>query len=146
MTDTDLFIAPALRKKPQRLIVPKEIETHFAFITLKSDGIVRVDFKIDIDFEIEDAKVLFEVLKSFYKEEKLLVLINTGEGVMISGEAREFTASDEVSAIVKADAVIVNNLATRLLVRAIETTTKTQRLMKLFGTEKEAIDWLKNIR
>ncbi|MGE0566511.1 MAG: hypothetical protein AB7O73_01065 [Bacteroidia bacterium] len=143
---TAVYIAPVSSNKSQGIQMPKEIETHFALITLKSDGIVRVVFKADIDFEIEDAKQLFEVLKSFYKEEKLLVLINTGEGVMISREAREFTASDEVSAIVKADAVVVNNLATKLLVRAIETNRHTQRLMKLFGTEKEAIGWLKCLK
>lgn len=143
---TAVYIAPRSNKKSLGSPIPVEIETHFAFITLRSDGIVRVAFKADIDFEIEDAKQLFDVLKSFYRGEKLLVLINTGEGVMISREAREFTASDEVSAIVKADAVVVNNLATKLLVRAVETTHHTQRLMKLFGTEKEAVDWLKTFQ
>lgn len=145
MINTINDIALHQKKISQVSKLHKRIETLFAIITLTADNVVRVDFKADIDFDIEDAKLLFEVLKSFYKGEKMLVLINTGEGVMISGEAREFTASDEVSAIVKADAVVVNNLATRLLVRAIETTNKTQRLMKLFGTEKEAIDWLKSI-
>lgn len=146
MINAIIYTAPASKKSIRESITPKEIETRFAIIKLKSDGIVRVEFKTDIEFELEDARILFEVLKSFYRGERLLVLINTGEGVMISGEAREFTASDEVSAIVKADAVVVNNLATKLLVRAIETNHRTQRLMKLFGTEKEAIDWLKNLR
>lgn len=145
MINAVLYTAPSPKKSIKVSVIPQEIETRFALVKLKSDGIIRVEFKADVDFEIEDAKVLFEVLKSFYKGERLLVLINTGEGVMISTEAREFTASDEVSAIVKADAVVVNNLATTLLVRAIETFHRTQRLMKLFSTEKEAIDWLKSL-
>ncbi len=145
MTYTVADMAPVLDKESQGLIIPKEIETHFANITLKSDGIVRVKFRADIDFEMEDAKLLFEVLRSFYKGEKLLVLIHTGEGVMISQEAREYTASNEVSAIVQADAVVVNNLSTHLLVRSIEAFYHPQRLMKYFKTENEAISWLKSL-
>lgn len=145
MTETIIDIATSSENNSPVSEIPKEIRTHFAVITLRSDKIVRVDFKADVDFDIEDAKLLYEVLKSFYKGDKLLVLINTGEGVMISNEARKFTASDDVSTIVKADAVVVNNLATRILIRPMRTFYKIQRMMELFHTEREAISWLKNI-
>ncbi len=124
----------------------KEIDSKEASIVLKSNGIVYVLFKDDCVLDID---LQFRLLDSYNEitSGKLMPFIFlAAENVMITKEARDNATSLESISPIGASAVIVNNLAYKLIANFYIRFNKPKRPFKSFSNEKEAVTWLKSFK
>ena len=79
------------------LDVVKEFETEVSHIELRSDGIVKINMKDNVEVDIAQSREIFGVVSSFATKKELLVLVIGGMNNSITKEAREFAGSGEAS-------------------------------------------------
>lgn len=112
----------------------------------RKDEIIHMQFHHGYYGELEDGINIFETIKLLKLEEKSLILIISADDASFSKEAREFIASDQVSAIVKADAFVINSLSLRILMNGYLKFNKPNRPTRFFNTEQNALTWLTEIK
>jgi len=122
-----------------------ESHTHRGSITsFWSNSIIHIKLKDNIQIELEDSKMQFELLKSKYDgTNKNLILVEIGNDCSISKEAREFGEKPESNEMTQAIAVVVKSLAHRIIINFIIKFTRNQTMkMKMFDDKQKAINWL----
>lgn len=121
----------------------KEIDTPKVYLALRKDGIGYVYLKDHTELNIE---LQTELLKHYddLNDKKLTpFLFEAGEGVTITKEARDnATLIEDISAL-KASAVVVDNLAYKMIANFYLAFNKPKRPYKVFSKREEAIQWLK---
>lgn len=141
----DLFrtdqMEPAITVK-----ILKEFDTPVSLIELRSDGIVRIAMKDDVEVELADSKRIFEIVSSFASKKELLVLVIAGKNGTVSKEAREFAGSDEASSVTIAEAVVTFSLSQKLFANFMLRFYNPKRALKLFNDEESALKWLYSFR
>lgn len=113
----------------------------------RQDGIVIIRIKPDVHLEVEDSKAEQEML---YREKAHLmpmkVMIIPGEGASVSKEARDYSNAPENTKMIKAEAIVVNALAHKIMANFITKFYKIPMPVKVFNNEKKALDWLINFK
>lgn len=120
----------------------QEFETEVSHIELRSDGIVKISMKDDVEVDIAQSREIFDVVSSFATKKELLVLVIGGMNNSITKEAREFAGSDEASSVTIAEAIITASLSQKLIVNFLLNFYKPKREIKFFNNENEAMIWL----
>lgn len=124
----------------------RSVDTAVSTINFRSDNIVQVQIKKDVEIELAESKEIFFHLKSHFLEtgNQLLVLVVNDGSAIVSREAREFGATDESSEITKAEAIIVKTIAHKLIINFTLKFYKPKRNMRMFTNETDALTWLKS--
>ena len=122
-----------------------EVKTALGIVTVNEENILLIRYGQDLDFTIENAKALTKVCEEITNGNKVLVIVHTGQFGQMSTETRQYLAGEEIAKHRKAVALVVDNLAHRLMAHFIIAARKKYYPTKIFSNEKDAAEWLKKI-
>lgn len=123
--------------------IVKEIDTPKVYLALRKDGIGYLFLKDNTELNIELQTELLKLYDELNNKKLTPFIFEAGEGVTITKEARDnATLIEDISAL-KASAVVVDNLAYRMIANFYMTFNKPKRPYKVFGKREDAIAWLK---
>lgn len=121
----------------------KEIDTPKVYLALRNDGIGYVFFKNHTELNIELQYNLLKWYDELTNKKLTPFIVEGGEGVTITKEARDNAVLIEDISAMKATAVVVNNLAHKMIANFYLTFNKPKRPYKVFNKKEEAVKWLK---
>lgn len=129
----------------ENLHIVKELDFKEVNISLKSNNIMYVTFKdncvLDIDLQIKLIESYNQITNG--KLTRFIFLAN--ENVTITKEARDNAILIEDISPLGASAIIVTNLAYKLIANFYLKFNKPKRPYKVFDNEQAAIEWLNSI-
>ncbi|MCC6252846.1 MAG: hypothetical protein IT238_10325 [Bacteroidia bacterium] len=106
-------------------------------------GIVEIIFHPQFFGDLEDVKLVVERLSQFrVNNTPILLLAVYAEDNTFSPEATKYISSAENNKIVKAEALVITGLATRIIGNFYLKINKPKRPSKLFTSRLAAIEWL----
>ncbi len=111
-------------------------------IFLREHNIIQLEFEPGFSAGVEDAGQVVETIRKINGKDKCLLLVILKEDNTFSKENREYVASDEVSEIITADALVIKGLALRIIGNGYLRINKPKRPTKLFNTTVDALAWL----
>lgn len=122
------------------------IKIKCAEIELLDNGIVQLKYQHDYEVELEDVKEVEKVFIQLSEGGAIFCLMDTsGRFNIYSNEAQKFL-SKEASIVreekIKASAVVIDNLANRMIARFFSKFFKPKFAMKIFSNRENAILWL----
>jgi hypothetical protein len=113
------------------------------FIFRRNDGIIHIQFRAGFEGDVQDARQQVQVFDRLRGNRKALIFAVFEEDNNFTSEAREYVASDEVSAIVGAEAFVIKGLALRILGNGYLRINKPRRPARLFNSRAAALRWLR---
>ena len=119
----------------------EKIELEKATVFFRADDIVEIRFKDEIEVTLEDSTKQYKLITERFPNQAVCMLIVPGEKNTMTHEVREFANQPQSKAMLKAEAIVVKNLAQRLAGNFLK--NFVDKNMKLFKNEEEAIVWLK---
>ncbi|PJA07078.1 MAG: hypothetical protein COX70_08215 [Flavobacteriales bacterium CG_4_10_14_0_2_um_filter_32_8] len=127
------------------MVYKKYIELEKAHLYLIEEGFTMLQFKDQVDFELEDAIEVDDKTIEFVEGKSFVTLVDARNiRSNMSHEAREFFATDKkIVAIRKAQAIVVNNLPSRLIAKFYMTFHKPTNPIKIFSDYLQAEDWIR---
>ncbi len=106
-------------------------------------NMIEITFASGFNGELEDAKLIVLHISEFCQNNQpLLLLAVYAPDNSFSKEAREYIASNEINHLVKAEALVINSLALRIMGNFYLKVNKPARPSKLFNDRSVALDWL----
>ncbi|MFN4233630.1 MAG: hypothetical protein ACK4IK_02360 [Bacteroidia bacterium] len=111
------------------------------YIQLRSDGIIYVKINDDVEVDLPDSKEHYEIVKSIFKGNPGYVITESGVNSTVTKEVREFVNS--IPPITKAEAIVVNSLAQRIISNFIIKFHAPGRKIKVFNNLNDAVEWIK---
>lgn len=117
------------------------IETIVSVLTIHENGIGQMHFKDDIVMEISNQMEHLNGLIEITNGQPTPFIVTTGKRVLISREARDNAVLIEDISPVNAMAVIVQNLAYRLVADFYLRFNKPKIPYKVFTDQEKAMDW-----
>jgi hypothetical protein len=112
---------------------------------LRENNIIQLNFEPGFQGDETNAREMVKTFQKIKETGRAYLLVIYSEDNMFSKEAREYTASNEVSKILKADALVIKGLALRIIGNGYLRINKPNRPTRLFNSESEAVNWLKSI-
>lgn len=115
-------------------------------ISLQDDSYLRVKFKpVDRVIDLEDIQKQYQVIFRLTHSRKMPVLLDARDALpRFSNEAMNFAAKDPaIAPYRKAEAILVNNLAARLIAQVYYLFHKPSNPLRVFTSEAAALKWLK---
>ncbi len=112
-----------------------------------SNGIAEVVWSEKLDvIDINILKKLTQIMGTLNEGKKIPVYISTRSFMSLTKEANDYTATEASSKYTRANAVLVDELAKRLLFNFYMLFTKRHVPIKNFSTKDEAFEWLLNFK
>ncbi|MCE3295768.1 MAG: hypothetical protein K0R65_1482 [Crocinitomicaceae bacterium] len=106
-------------------------------------GILEVQWYDGLDeIDLKSMQQLMECVRKVGKGEKVCLYMSVNEFVTITMDALSYAASKECEDLTLANAVLVDNLAKKLVFNFYLRVNKPGTPTKTFGTKEEAFDWL----
>jgi hypothetical protein len=124
-------------------IIEEKSITNVCSIILFNNGIIEIGWNKELK-EINKSHLvaLKEIIKKFGKSKKMPVYISTFDFMIISEEGRRYSASSEGQEFTLANAVLIDNLAKKLMFNFFLNINQPTTPTKAFNTKEEAITWL----
>lgn len=120
----------------------KQVEITEATITLRSDNIIIVQYKRNTVLDVELQVRMRQIYRELTNNNKMNFIFMADDGFSLTREARENSEIISESSPIKAYAIIVNNLAYRIIANFYYRINKPKVPYKSFPTVKDAIHWL----
>jgi hypothetical protein len=118
------------------------VEYGAGFIELKAEGYFFVRMKdgsnSTVETVIESQKIMVEMLP----EGPIFILVNSGLGSTSDDDIYKYINKSDFKKRVNSQAIIVHDLATRLMGNIFLRFVKGERAIKIFSTQKDAEKWL----
>lgn len=116
-------------------------------VCLHNDGIIEVIW----DNQLEEIKVshlqkLRDTIEELGEGNKMPVYISTCDFLKISEEAKKYASSPEGERYTLANAVLVDNLAKKIVFNFFININKPKVPIKAFHTKESALKWLKQLQ
>lgn len=127
-------------------VVIEEIKHDLFHLILRSDGIVQMNTYDEAYFSIKEAKEFVMALKKITKGVPHLVLKVPGRHASVDSEARTYMATEEALHFSKAEAVIIRNVAQRMIGNFYLKFDKPKKPIHLFNDIEEAERWLRSFQ
>lgn len=129
------------------LKVLKTQEFRVGMATLYQGNIIAFRFMDDVVLQIEDVIELSQVNLALTGDQPYYTIVVTGERQDITQEAREYDFYKELGRkpTCVAEAVIVGDLPTRIVVDFYYKLRRFPYPARVFGAEKQALDWFRTI-
>lgn len=123
---------------------PKRITSAKDEIWLGDDGIARILIYEGFDFDEEDLTRQFKAYQQLGlgPDNKRPVMVSAVHGFLMKKEARDLAGSQS-KLYFKASAVVSGTLSSRIIINFLGSFYDFGLPIKLFGTEEEALTWLK---
>ncbi|MGV3632555.1 MAG: hypothetical protein ACO1O6_15215 [Bacteroidota bacterium] len=107
------------------------------------NGILEVKWDDSLEeITLDHMKQLIARIREMGAGKKMCVYMSVNEFVTITIDALNYAASKECSEVTQANAVLVDNLAKKLVFNFYLRVNKPTTLTKTFSTKDEAFDWL----
>lgn len=132
-----------MRPQMQPLTEVKVITTRTARISLDNDGIVHVFYLSYSDVDVEDKKEHHAAFAEITGGIKHPFLINAGDHVSFTREARNYGSRMEKHQPFKAFALVARTAAYMLMANFYFQFHKPAMPYRIFRSEEEALKWLK---
>ncbi len=116
------------------------------FMFRRSDGIIELQFEQGFNSDMEDAKHMVNTMVKIKGPGKCLLLVIYADDNTFTKENREYIASDEVNAVIKADGLVMKGLALKIIGNGYLRINKPKRPTRLFNTKDEAVAWLMKLQ
>ncbi len=120
----------------------KEFDLGFGTISELSNGIIVYNFKDDVALEKHDVELMINRHSELANGIPRLVLVKTGQRMSISPEARAFDNIETRVKITRAEALVVNNIATRIGANFYYLMQRPPYPVKSFTSEEKGMNWL----
>ena len=115
----------------------------FTLYDVEND-ILLFDYFRDIEIELDDVVEAFDLYEQHSKNYTRKVLIAFGPFATIEVEARKYAENKVMPT--PAQAIVIRNLAQRMIARFYQLLRKDEHPLKFFDNEEKAISWLKAIK
>jgi len=125
------------------LMKHKILKTRTGEVSLGDDGIYRQKMFQNVHVDLEDAKELFARNEELSDGTTRPLLVMVGGTRSLSREARSFFAGKESARLFSAVALLVDSQLTRVISNFFIGLNKPFFPVKIFSSEKEALEWLK---
>lgn len=127
--------------------IEKSVRLRVSSFEFWDNGIVYIKIDDHAEVQLEDSKIQYEVLKSYFDGTRFRVLVDPGSYTSVTKEAREFSSLPETNAITAATAVIVKSLAQRIIMNFVINFFRGQSTkIRMFDSKKKAVKWLLNVK
>lgn len=110
------------------------------------DGVVHCKLFDDKFIDLDDRKSIVAALEDLYSGEKMSVVIETGERMDISKDAKYFDLESRIDRLVDREALVINSLPTRIAARFYYKLRKAPFPVKTFDNVEEAMEWVRESR
>lgn len=124
------------------IITISEIDLSEVNIQLKSNGIVYVFFKDNCVLDVKLQLIMVDEYNKITNHKLTPSIFFAGDNVSITKEARENAVSLEDKSPLSATAIVITNLAYKLIAEFYMKFNKPKRPYKIFKNEKDAVEWL----
>jgi hypothetical protein len=121
----------------------EQVTTRTAKLWLGDDGIIRKIFLKDADETLQDALESEEVIKKLSLEKKRPILVDFTGLHSMDPEARDYYISDRAGSLLLACGGVTRSMIGRVISNFFIGFNKPPTPVKLFKTEQESIEWLK---
>ena len=130
------------------MVYREHIELKKVHLYLIEEGFTLLIFKDKVNFEVKDAIEVDEITYDLIKGGSFVTLVDARNiRSSISHEAREFFASNKkITKIRKGQAIVLNNLHTKLLANFYMKFHKPKNPVKIFSDYDKAEKWIREIR
>lgn len=115
------------------------------YITLKAEGYLFLEIKENSISTIETIRESHEIMAKLIPEGPIYILVEIGLGSDCDESIHEYVAQSEFGNRVKGQALIVHELAARLMGNLFLRHVKRKRHIKIFSKKSEAATWLLEI-
>lgn len=122
----------------------KELSTPHVHFML-SESLLTATYKKGLHIDLEIATDIVKSRRCFTSGKTLSVLILNGGVVSMSKEAREYLASGEGTAGIRAAAIVLKSVFGSFLGNFFLSVNKPEMPVKIFRYERTAVNWLKRI-
>lgn len=129
---------------PRLLQTKKSLNTSVCEMELKDDNIVFIRTFEDASIEIPEIDDINKALKELVSSQPCYLVVIAGAGSSSSNEAREYGAKMREKNVT-AEAIVINNIAIRILANFYIKVNKPQQKIKLFSNTHDAVEWLYTI-
>jgi hypothetical protein len=119
------------------------IEYGAGFIELKEDGYFFVRMKDNSVSTVETVRESQKIMVEMLPEGPIFILVNAGLGSTSEDDIYDFISKSEFKKRVKAQAIIVHDLASRLMGNIFLRFVKGERAIKIFSKHEDAEKWLR---
>ncbi len=124
------------------IITISEIDLSEVNIQLKSNGIVYVFFKDNCVLDVKLQLIMVDEYNKITNHKLTPSIFFAGDNVSITKEARENAVSLEDKSPLSPTAIVITNLAYKLIAEFYMKFNKPKRPYKIFKNEKDAVEWL----
>jgi len=124
------------------IITISEIDLSEVNIQLKSNGIVYVLFKDNCVLDVKLQLLMVDEYNKITNHKLTPSIFFAGDNVSITKEARDNAVSLEDKSPLSATAIVITNLAYKLIAEFYMKFNKPKRPYKIFKNEKDAVEWL----
>lgn len=115
-----------------------------SYATLESrKGIIWLILKEDAELDVKEIKDFTSVCEKLANHKPYFLISDARVNLSITSEGRKAAASKEISPLLVANAVLVNNVAVRIVANFFTAVNKPHFKYKVFNEERAAINWLK---
>lgn len=123
----------------------REVNLGFGTLHELSNGMLVYNFNDDVALEKSDVELMIKVHTELANGIPRLVLVNTGQRMSISSEARAFDNIETRRKITRAEALVVNNIATRIGANFYYMIQRPPYPVKSFTSIEKGMNWLLKI-
>jgi hypothetical protein len=130
------------------MLVNNSITCTCAVVSVDPKGFLRMTMrKTEDEIDLAEAKLHIEAAHTLTAGKRMPVLIDARNYVSMTKEAREYFSKNEIVEGKRiAEALLVNNLASKLMAKAYTVFNKPDNPHKIFTSENEAVKWLLNFK
>lgn len=130
------------------MVFKKHIELEKVHLYLIEEGYTVLKAKDKVDFELEDAIEVDDLTYELVEAKPFVTLVDARNvRSNMSHEARKhFATNKKITAIRKAQAIVVNNLHTKLIANFYMNFHRPSNPVKVFTKYEDAESWVKTIK
>lgn len=119
-------------------------KVELSYATLENrKGIIWLIMKEDAELDVKEVKEFTSICEKLSGNKPYFLVSDARVNLSITTEGRKAAASKEISPLLVANAVLVNNVAVRMVANFFTTVNKPHFKYKVFNEEQEALNWLK---
>jgi len=130
--------------QPEEIL--REIVHEQVIVAMRRDGIVQVVFMPNTEITIEFQDILGGLYDQITQGQKAYFVFEGGEFVSITKEARENAIKIENDSATLASAIVINNLAQRIIADFYYAVNRPKLPYKVFSSFEKGIAWLNSIK
>lgn len=121
----------------------KKTELDKAYIELLAPNIIQVTVKDNSVMDVEDIIDIKQVNLELTQDHNYGLIIESGKYTSISNEARTMMTTKAIEEKRAATAIVIHNLAQRLLADFFMRINKPSIPTKIFSNKESALEWIK---